>query len=367
LVEQAAANRVLYSSDWGESAWSRSGGVNGVSVSTSSAIREKSLIADGVPHFIEPNGSTSDHIRQTVGTFTGDAEVAYVKVERHFSNIFSFGVRNIDAATWIGIFEFDFQNRNLALKNTQDSSEVYARARVEAEAGPSNGGEVVHLQIMYSGDHSENVGANSRQIRFWPDTGAGDNPIIAHHAQVQNEGVATSPIRTRGSSVTRDNEVFELNPGSQPDWWNTTQGSILAHVSLRNYGGVGATSWNNNDFEPDIFVDTDGSRFNLLQARIKSRGNNNFRLSDGSVSISLGTPHPYGLDKVAFSYSKGRLRFSVNGNSIEETGAATDGWRAAKNIELAGLDRGAAEYDILSYFANELSLKQLDILTQNNV
>ena len=85
------------------------------------------------------------------------------------------------------------------------------------------------------GEAATHSGDASKSIFYWG-------------AQFETGSFATSYIPTYGSAATRGNESFEIDGEDFTDFYNTTEGTVLSHItpldgSLGNHSGTGGVVW----------------------------------------------------------------------------------------------------------------------------
>jgi len=86
-----------------------------------------------------------------------------------------------------------------------------------------------------TGDSGNEQGNGNPSFYFWG-------------ASVENGKFPTSYIPTTGTTMTRGNESFEIDGEDFTDFFNTTEGTVLSHItpldnSLGNHSGTGGVVW----------------------------------------------------------------------------------------------------------------------------
>jgi hypothetical protein len=153
----------------------------------------------------------------------------------------------------------------------------------------------------------------------FPDTSAGTNAIFAWGAQLEAGAFATSYIPTVASQVTRNADVATMTGTNFSGWYNQTEGTFVAEISLNNAPAVATFSLysvSDNTANERIFV---GTGFG-------SGGNINALVTDGGVlqaqTINGGLASA-GLYKYGNAYAANDFASVANGGSAVTDASGT--------------------------------------------
>lgn len=208
LLELAATNDLLDSADVdvGDANWTQAGGAWTTAVGVSA-------IAGGVCTEYSNDGVTGSHgVSQGGLTLVSGAVVASAIIEQGDATESSIGLRDATAAGWIARAVYDWSTGVISVVDSSVGSATGARARTLRAVGP-NGGKLVRVEVYGVADNPGNTGS----VFLYPTgTSANANNAFVHHMQHEDGSVATSPIVTSGSAVTRNNETMYATFASAP-------------------------------------------------------------------------------------------------------------------------------------------------------
>jgi hypothetical protein len=151
------------------------------------------------------------------------------------------------------------------------------------------------------------VAANSNQYRFLPDTTAGTGTVIAWGAQAENGAFATSYIPTTTTSVTRNADQVVMTGANFSDWYNASQGTLMAEASTFSNAATDkfVANINNNGFPNRILMNFTAT--NNFSASLVSNSISQVSGTNG-VAAALNTP-----TKMCFATKLNSFAFSQSG------------------------------------------------------
>jgi len=334
LVEgQARTNHLLQSADI--SSWNLTGGTNGVSVTSAT-----SLIDNETAHEVTGGGASDDFAFQDAGTFSGNTEVAHIRVERGTADLIALGVQNASTGSVVALVEYDWANgATTVVSGSADGDHI----RILTDDG-GNGGEAVDFILRISGGNAENTSGESRQVRVYPDRNGNGNSVFSHHAQIEEALNTSPPIVTGSSEVTRSADVYQFPVGD----WYTEAAAITLYLEFTH-------QFYDADF-PRFLEAKSVSDFLLFNNESRLRINN----SIGSSQDVAKQLTPYENTKFAISYTDSQFAASFNGKE-QFTGG---GWGLIN--ETSGFDLSLEAPTVLKemrFIPNFLSTNQREVLT----
>ena len=188
-------------------------------------------------------------------------------------------------------------------------------------------------------------------------TGNPNNYIYVWGPQVEDKNFATSFIPTNGTAVTRGSDRAKIDGTNFTDFYNTEQGTLVAHYdSIIDDNYIATLEQIANPGDNRIAL----VNYSAYQGFVRNGGS-------GQASIDNGTPTVGGVNKVAFAFRAND--FAVSLNSATPTTDTVGTMPTVDRLMLGSRSNGA--FDILkstirhlSYYPKRLSNTQLQGLTQ---
>jgi hypothetical protein len=332
LVEGAATNLLTYSDDFANAAWASSS-ANGVVISNQATAPDGTMTADKVA--VATSQTTGDVRNSNTLSVGATYALSVFAKAAEFSNVFlggfPFGGGAPSVAVNLLTGEVTANSAGLSVL-VEDVGNDWWRIRI------SGGAYVAGPDFIYIG--TSGTGDDTSGIYIW-------------RAQLETGSIATSPIKTEASTVTRAADVATMTGTNFSDWYNASEGAFYVQCVPAALSVGAGISANDNTTNERIRV---AAASTTDQATVTDGG------ADQAV-LDGGTPVAGSALKLAMSYKANDFALSLNGGTVATDTGGTIPTVTQLQLGAETTTTGNLTIAKLSYYPRSLPDAQLQVIT----